>query len=476
MSVSATMILQKLFVLAVCVGLANSEFLRPCYFTDWAHYRQGNAKYEPEAYVPGLCTHIFFAFAKVNWDNTAAAFDEEDTPQGPNGGYYARVNALKKKQPGLKTVLSFGGYSAGTGQFTTMASSAANRATFIKSALMFVQKYGFDGIDIDWEYPDANTKANYATFIKELKNAFGKLLVTAAVTANPATAAAGYDIPTLGKYLDFLNVMTYDFHGSWDHVTGMNSPLFAAPGDTSNWNSAYAVNYWADNGFPKNKILMGIASYGRGWTLTDPSNHGVGAPGQTAPNFPVTQTGGFGAYWELCPLIASGKRYFDNDEKVPYFVNGNLWFSYDDVESVGIKMKYIKDNNFGGAFVWTLDFDDFNTICAGGSAYPIINAMKVGLEGGSPLTVPTPKPGNPTQAPVTQPAGPTQKPVTQKPGGPFTCPSDNGFFSDPADCKSYYECVNGTPYHFTCGDGLEWNESIKSCDWPTDTTCFQKKK
>ncbi|KAE9556700.1 hypothetical protein FO519_000106 [Halicephalobus sp. NKZ332] len=463
----------KFLILLVCtVAVVTSDYLRPCYFTDWAHYRPEPAKFEPESYVPGICTHILFAFAKVNWDFTAAAYDPEDLPSGPNGGYFARVNKLKDKQPGLKTLLSFGGWSAGTGTFKQMASDAGNRKKFIDSAIQFIGQYGFDGIDIDWEYPDANDKSNYATFMKELKAAAGSKLVTAAVTADPAKIDIGYDVPSLAQSLDFLNVMTYDFHGGWEQVTGENSPLYSPPGDTTNWNTAYALNYWAQKGFPKNKLLVGIAAYGRGWTLSDPNNNGIGAPGQSAPALQYTQTEGFGAYYEICKL--GGTRYWDDNQKVPYIVSGNLWYGYDDVQSVGVKMQWVKDNGFGGAFVWTLDFDDFNGICSGGDHYPLFNTIIKVLGGGSsPTGVPTQPPATtPNQPPRTTPNGPPK--TSQNPNQPFQCPTPNGFFSDPLDCTKFYECANNIAYHMTCPPGTEWDEKELTCEYPNQTVCFQR--
>ena len=110
----------------------SSQYLRPCYFTDWAHYRPGIGKYDPEAYTPGLCTHILFAFAKINNDFTAGVFDPADLPSDWNAGYFARVNALKQKQPDLKTLLSFGGYSAGTAIFKVCTMNLIKRITVLK--------------------------------------------------------------------------------------------------------------------------------------------------------------------------------------------------------------------------------------------------------------------------------------------------------------------------------------------------------
>uniref|UniRef100_A0A914PDL4 Chitinase n=1 Tax=Panagrolaimus davidi TaxID=227884 RepID=A0A914PDL4_9BILA len=342
------------FLIVFCQ--VSSEYIRGCYFTNWARYRPGIGKYEPEDYVPGLCTHIFFAFAKVKEDFTVDAFDPEDLPSGAQGGNYARVNALKEKQPGLKVIISIGGWSAGTAIF------------------------------------------------KDLKDALKGKLVTIATTAASEKIDSSFNVPEVAKNIDFMNVMTYDFHGAWESKTGQNSPLYVPQGDTSKFSVSDAMNHWAEKGMPKEKLIVGIALYGRGWALDDPSNTGIGSPGKAAPKREFTREDGIASYYEICQL--GGTRKWDDVQKVPYMVKDNLWFGYDDSDSVKEKINWLKQNGFGGAFVWTLDFDDFKGVCPGGTKFPLLNTIKNELGGGSsppsnpntdtPVTPPTPKPDTPT--------------------------------------------------------------------------------
>uniref|UniRef100_A0A914Z8Q6 GH18 domain-containing protein n=1 Tax=Panagrolaimus superbus TaxID=310955 RepID=A0A914Z8Q6_9BILA len=106
-----------------------------------------------------------------------------------------------------------------------MASNEENRKKFAKSAIDFINKYNFDGIDIDWEYPESGDKDNFAKLLKDLKAVSNKKLVTIATASDSVKIDAGYDVPEIAKSVDFVNVMTYDFHGSWEQKTGQNSPL-----------------------------------------------------------------------------------------------------------------------------------------------------------------------------------------------------------------------------------------------------------
>ena len=149
------------------------------------------------------------------------------------------------KEHGAKVLLALGGWNDSKGKhYSVLVSDPAKRARFIKHAVDFLKKYGFDGLDLDWEYPvcwqtdcrlgPESDKDNFSLWAKELKEAFDAegsgLMLTAALSPSPKIIDIAYDIPEINKYLDIFNVMTYDFYGAWDKATGHHSPLYHFPG------------------------------------------------------------------------------------------------------------------------------------------------------------------------------------------------------------------------------------------------------
>ncbi|XP_036047472.1 oviduct-specific glycoprotein [Onychomys torridus] len=301
---------------------------------------------------------------------------------------YPEFNKLKERNRALKTLLSIGGWSFGTARFTTMLSTLASREEFIDSVVFFLRTHGFDGLDLFFLYPGLrgspmHDRWNFLFLIEELQFAFEKealftqrpkLLLSAAVSGVPYIIQTSYDVHLLGRRLDFINVLSYDLHGSWEKFTGHNSPLFSLPDDSKS--SAYAMDYWRKLGAPADKLIMGFPAYGRTFRLLEESKNGLQAAstGPASPGY-YTKQAGFLAYYEVCSFIQRAEQRWIDYQYVPYAYKGKEWVAYDDTISFSYKATFVKKEHFGGAMVWTLDMDDARGLFCGNGPFPLVHIL-----------------------------------------------------------------------------------------------------
>lgn len=204
--------------------LENDEFKVICYFTNWAWYRQGGGKFVPEDIDADLCTHIVYGFAVLNRETLT--IKPHDSWADIDNKFYERVVTLKAK--GVKVSVAIGGWNDSAGdKYSRLVLSASSRMRFVKDIIAFIEKYDFDGLDLDWEYPvcwqvdckkgDPDEKQGFVELVKLLSEELKprNLLLSTAVSPSKKVIDAGYDIPQLNKYFDWIAVMTYDFHGQW---------------------------------------------------------------------------------------------------------------------------------------------------------------------------------------------------------------------------------------------------------------------
>ncbi|XP_076337882.1 endochitinase-like isoform X2 [Tachypleus tridentatus] len=340
-----------------------------CYYQTWAVYRPEPYRYDIEDVPGNLCTDLMYSFAGLN-NNTWELSSLDPSLDFSKDGY-KRFTQLRVRYPHLRLFMSVGGWGEGGKKYSQMVCHKKRRDAFVKSALKWLLDLGFDGLDLDWEYPgsyDRNghrrDKENFVTLVRELKEVFEpySLLLTAAVPIHQCRVWDGYDVPQLASYLDWINVMTYDLRVYWDGVADVHSPLYRRPFDRfayENVNVNDGLYLWVRMGAPKYKLVVGIPFYGKAFELLYQDQQHQGAP--TNKTFQTTL-----AYYEICKHVQSDGwiRHFDDIGKCPYIIyNETMWMGYEDEESIGIKLDYIRDHGFGGVMMWAVDLDDYLGSC-----------------------------------------------------------------------------------------------------------------
>ncbi|MER7691883.1 glycoside hydrolase family 18 chitinase [Streptomyces sp. NPDC097610] len=352
------------------------------YFTEWGIYgRNYNVKNLVTSGSAAKITHINYAFGNVTNGQCAigdsyADYDKAftadqsvsgvaDTWDQPLRGNFNQLRELKAKYPNIKILWSFGGWTWSGG----FAQAAANPAAFAQSCYNLVEDPRwadvFDGIDIDWEYPnacglscDTSGAAAYKNLMQALRAKFGTgNLVTAATTADGTSGGKidAADYAGASQYVDWYNVMSYDFFGAFNAQgpTAPHSPLTSYSGiPTPGFTTADAIAKFKAKGVPASKLLIGIGFYGRGWTGVTQD-----APGGTATGpAPGTYEQGIEDYKVLktsCPATGTIAG-------TAYAHCGSNWWSYDTPATIGTKMAWAKSQGLGGAFFWEFSGDTSN--------------------------------------------------------------------------------------------------------------------
>ena len=315
------------------------------YYPEWS---KGQTPPYTAAQIPySKLTHISHAFVLL----TVKADGTLSIP----AGMIEPALISKAHAAGVKVLVSIGGGDGIQGpRFNRMARSETTRQAFAANVHDFLVKYGYDGVDIDWEVPNAINTLDCTTLMQELRNALpSPWLISMAVTADPFGYGAGFDIPALEPIVDFFNVMTYDFYGTWSGATGLVSPLFLDPADPEQVGSVTtSMNLYAGLfGVPLAKMNIGTPFYGYEWDGTDQ----LWASCSTC----ASASWNYGTYIKQRINQQGWVANFDPVARSPYLTNTSIpgLITYDGVWSTTNKVSYVKSRGFGGVFMWELSAD-----------------------------------------------------------------------------------------------------------------------
>ena len=299
-------------------------------------------------------------YTHINYGH--ARFEDKKAGTGlvvANTDYLKRLAAYKTKYPKLKILLMVGGWGKQADGFSMMARDPDKRKAFCQNCAKICDEYGIDGVDLDWEYPGYGAKdgdytngystedeKNFTILVKELREALG---INRLISYAASDSGKYMDHKAALEYVDYINVMTYSMG---DPPYRHNSPLYKSFQNPRG--GAESIEIFYGKGIPYNRMNYGIAYYGHGDGTVYPSSV---------------------QYWRINDILTKGtwtkdgkthdvtgynKRYWDATGMVPYLgdASGRMYASYEDLESIEIKIKYIKNKGLLGAFGWEYREDE----------------------------------------------------------------------------------------------------------------------
>ncbi|KAI1774392.1 hypothetical protein F4818DRAFT_442540 [Hypoxylon cercidicola] len=350
------------------------------YYEAWSA-RKSCHKVGPTDIAVDALTHINFAFAYIEPGSYKVVPMDGQTPES----LFREVPNLKSIKPDLKVFVSIGGWTFSDNNTVTqplfgeIAADSGKRKTFADNLVHFMKQYGYDGVDIDWEYPGAPDRGgkpedvqNCVLLFQTLRNTFDASGSSFGLTFTAPSSfwyLRWFDLPNLIKYADWINLMTYDLHGVWDRDNPIGDIV---QGHTNLTEIKLAAELFWRVGVPPSKLVMGFGFYGRSFTLADPScsKPGCRFSGASDPG-PCTDEGGILGHYEIQEVLKNGdkrkralEQEYDKTAAVKYMTFDNdQWVSYDDKETMKQKVDWANSVGLGGAMIWATDLDD-NTYSA----------------------------------------------------------------------------------------------------------------
>ena len=300
-------------------------------------------------------------------------------PVGWNGvgtndaGNFEQLRRFKELNPEVNLGFALGGWTL-SGEFSTAYATQEGRDKFVSETVRIFETYDFfNVVDFDWEYPGGGGKtgnavsasdgANFELVLRDLRTVLddlsartGRDFEVSIATAGGEEKLAKLNLEGIDPYVDFYNVMTYDFHGGWENVTGHQA---AMTGDANNYDVTGAVDVFENAGIELSKVVMGAPAYTRAWgNVADGGSFGYQQPGGGRD-----ATGSFEAgvydYKDVLNDVVTGTRnlYWDDDNKAAFLYDGDEWSSMETTATIAGKAAYVEEKGLGGMMFWALSND-----------------------------------------------------------------------------------------------------------------------
>jgi chitinase len=306
-----------------------------------------------------LLTQINYAFVLP----TEAAECKSDDGAAAETNFPA-LRQLRQEHSGLQLFISIAGYGYDR-PYQAIVQSPETMAKFVRSCVEFMQINGFDGIDLDWEYPKPAQKPAFTALLTEFRFQLDSLGLAdgrhygLTIAAPAGSQVKAYDLPAIAPLLDGLNLMAYDYYGTWIAVTGFNAPLYVTREDPQKLSADVSVQAYLSAGVPPEKLILGIPFYGRGWANVSPANDGLFQP-YVGPAQGALAPGTFD-YRELREkYIGVYPRHWEDLAQAAWLYDSvsRTMISYDDPQTVGLKAAYARQHGLGGLMIWQIAGDD----------------------------------------------------------------------------------------------------------------------
>ncbi|MCX7625216.1 MAG: glycoside hydrolase family 18 protein [Candidatus Sumerlaeaceae bacterium] len=318
---------------------------------------------DPASIRYDLFTHLAHAFVTVTTEGALLR----------SGNLPSRELVSRAHHAGVKVLVSIGGADSGA-SMGPMALNDKSRRRFVSELVALVNEWSYDGVDLDWEFPQSEPERDaLTTLARELRSALGRDRILASAQSGAAWTCRYVDMTALRDVLEWVAVMTYDMHGPWSSHAGHNAPMQVPRADrpecTSNSVEGF-MRFWEERGqWPRERLLVGIPCYGRGFPVA------LYAPIPRGERRRYSRE--YVAFRDVEKLIGEGwKKQLDKDALVPWLASpdGEEFLSYDDEASARRKGEWARRHGYGGIFFWEISQD-----AVGAGRHPIIESARTGF-------------------------------------------------------------------------------------------------